>query len=86
MSLTNRRPTYDGVIVTKSDTVDIPGGVADGLMCYTTTGDIAVITALGDTITLKSVPLLTFIPLRISRIMSTNTAATGLLAMRAPTW
>lgn len=52
-----------------------------GFMCVTTAGDISVLTDNGDTVIFKSVPLNTVIPVRIARINSTGTAATGLVAL-----
>jgi hypothetical protein len=75
--------TYQETVVTKSDTT-LLGTVADGFMCVTTSGDISVLTEAGNTVVFKSVPLATVIPVRIARINSTNTAATGLLALYLP--
>lgn len=77
--------SYRGVVQTASDTVNIADAgvakVALGFMLFTTAGDVAVITDNAETVTFKSVPLNTVIPIRCTRIKATGTAGTGLLAL-----
>lgn len=43
-------------------------------------GNVAVITADGDTVTIVGVPAGTLLPIMVSRVLSTNTTATNILA------
>lgn len=79
----NRFETFQGRVVTPSDGTDL-AVPADGLMVYTTAGDIVVITDFGETITLKTVPLMTAVHLRVTRVKSTGTTAVGILALYRP--
>lgn len=86
MSLSNQHGSYQARAVTPSDTVDLVPGVCDAIMAVTTTGDVVVITDFGETLTFKSVPLMTVIPIRCTRIKATSTTATGIVALRFGTW
>jgi len=81
--------TFDGYAVTPADGTDLPNGVTRGLLC-TGSGDIAVqlvrtdaagnVTVMATT-TLKTVGANEFLPIAVSRVLSTNTTATGIVAL-----
>lgn len=76
---------YDGYVVTPSDSADIYNGPCDAIAC-TGTGNIAVqLVAGGTTIlatsTLSTIPANTILPIQVSRILATNTTATGIYAL-----
>jgi len=76
---------YDSYAVTASDSADLPNGPCDALAC-TTGGNIAVqnviggVTALATT-TLLTIPANTPLPIQVSRVLATNTTATGIYAL-----
>ena len=76
---------YDGYAVTASDSVDLPNGPCDALWC-TAGGDVAGqnvnggVTLLATT-TLKTLPTGQVVPIQVSRVLSTNTTATGIFAL-----
>lgn len=68
---------YGGFAVTPSDStvistraVYVGGG-----------GDLAVVMASGETVTLASVPSGALLPLRVQKVMSTNTTATDIVGL-----
>lgn len=76
----------DAQPVTPSDTVDVPASPAGNKCCVAlwvgTTGDVALITMSGTTTTLKNVSGL--LPVACTRVMSTNTTASNIVALYAP--
>lgn len=68
-----------GIAVTKSDTDDLTH-VSLGLFVGGA-GDVKVNTKGGETITMVAVPAGSYIPLRVSRVWSTNTTATNIVAL-----
>lgn len=75
--LTN--PASRAVAVTPSDSVDLVA--ASRGIWVGTGGNLAVITAGGDTVTVPNVQDGTLVPIRASRVLATGTTATGLVAM-----
>lgn len=67
----------DAATVTKSDStiVNCDAVYVGG------TGDVAVLTAKGTTITFPSVPAGALLPIKCQKIMSTNTTATDMVAL-----
>ena len=72
-------PPQNAALVTKSDTVDLVN-TSLGLWVGGA-GAINVITAGGQTVLLSGVTAGTYIPLRITRLMSTSTTATLVVAL-----
>ena len=74
-------PATSIVAVTKSDSTDLTG--ARGIYVGGA-GDVAVKTVNGDSattaVTISTVAAGTILPIRITRVMSTNTTATAILA------
>lgn len=72
------------IAVTKSDTTlydEANGGPIAGIYVGGT-GDVAVKTANGETVTFSAVPVGTILPITVQKIMSTNTTATLILGLR----
>jgi hypothetical protein len=72
-------PPNDGAAITPSDSVDLT---------YTTRaiyvgadGNVALVTRDGTTLTFTGLKAGTMFPIRASRVMATNTTATGLIAL-----
>lgn len=82
-SASNELPTRslirDALSVVPSDTVDLSKGVSRGLYIGGT-GNIAVILSSGTQITLNSIPV-GFTNLSVSRVLSTGTSATNIVAL-----
>ena len=76
--LQNGDPGNDAVALTKSDTTVF--NVCRGLYVGGA-GDVAVVTAKGNTVTFKGAVAGTVIPIRCTKLMSTNTSATDVLAL-----
>lgn len=72
-------PPQNAALITKSDTVDLVN-TSLGLWVGGA-GAINVITAGGQTVLLSGVTAGTYIPLRITRLMSTSTTATLVVAL-----
>lgn len=80
---------YDGYAVTTSDSTDLPNGPTDAIYA-TVSGNIAVqlvrtdnsgnVTVLATT-TLLTVAAGEILPIAVSRILATNTTATGIFAL-----
>jgi len=70
----------DAVDVTPDDGVDLPRGVCNALYIGRA-GDVAVTTEAGSVVTFADVPVGTFLQIRASRVMATNTTADRILAM-----
>ena len=64
--------------ITPSDTVPFQGPV---VVYVGGAGDMAVVTASGDEVTLANVQAGSVIPLRIKQVKSTGTTATSLIAL-----
>lgn len=71
--------------VTPSNTTDIPsvtGGINNGCVLYVGGyGDLTVDTVGGDTVTFVGVNGGTFFPVQVTRVYSTGTSATGIVAL-----
>lgn len=71
-----------GTAVTPHDTNDLPGGKANGLYIGGA-GAVAVIHGLGTTaVTYAAVPVGTFLNMEVTRVLSTGTTATNIVALR----
>ena len=68
----------DAFAITKSDTTVVN---FDALYVGTT-GDVAILTAKGSTTTFPTVPAGMIIPIKGTKVMSTNTTASGFVGMR----
>lgn len=66
------------VVVTPSDSVDLD---RDSTLYIGGTGNISVITAGGDTVLFSAIPAGTFLPVLVSRVRSTTTTATLIVAL-----
>ena len=80
---------YDGYAVTASDSANLPNGPCDALYA-TVAGNIAVQLVRTDasgnvsvlaTTTLTSVAAGEVLPIQVSRVLATNTTATGIYAL-----
>ena len=78
MSTTILTPYRAAAAVTPSDSADIP--VTDALYIGGA-GAVVVITVNGDTVTFSAVPVGTILPIAASRVKSTSTTATLILAL-----
>lgn len=74
--------------VVASDTLDIPsissenGRGNNGCVLYVGTGgDLRVLTVGGDDVTFTGFPSGSFLPVNVLRVFSTNTTATGIVAL-----
>lgn len=72
-------PAFDGVAVTPSDSTDLTN-ICRALYIGVT-GDVAVITKGGTTLTFKNAQQGSIIPVRCSRVRSTNTTASSIIAL-----
>ena len=73
---------HDAVVVTKSDTVDIPNTSERGCCLYIgDSGDVKVKMEGGTEVTFKNVPTGTFLPILVTRVFSTGTSAAEILAL-----
>lgn len=80
--------TYDGYAVTPADGADLPNGICDAIVC-TGAGNIAVQLVRADAsgaVTILSTVTLAVaanevLPISVSRILATNTTATGISAL-----
>ena len=70
-------PGDDAFTVTPSDTVDFT--VMARALYVGTTGNVVVVTRGGTTLTFSSVPAGMIIPIRCSRVNSTNTTASNIV-------
>lgn len=69
----------DASAVTKSDTTVLPG-VTQGLYVGTT-GNVAVTMISGDNVTFPNVPAGAILPVRVSKVLSTGTTASDIVAL-----
>lgn len=72
-------PARHAAAVVKSDTVDL-ANVTKGVWVGGT-GDMVVIMANGTTVTITGIPAGSLLPICVSRIKSTGTTATNMLAL-----
>ena len=82
---TNPSPTYPmfpgGALsadALKSDVNDLPN---PSVIYVGVTGNVAVITAQGDTVTFVGVPAGSTVPVQVTRVLATGTTATSLVAI-----
>lgn len=75
------RQDYDGLAVTPSDANDLPGGITVGLLVSGNAGNIAVNLATGGTATLTGLSAGQILDIEVSRVLSTGTTATGVVAL-----
>ncbi len=78
-SIDQMPPATSGEAVSKSDTVDLTN-VSRGLYVGGA-GDVAVLMLDGTALTFSSVPAGTLLPIRVSRVKSTGTTATNMVAL-----
>lgn len=71
-------PAENAAAVTPNDSVDLPN--FSRALYVGTAGNIALVTAGGDSVTLTNVPV-GFAPLRVARVLSTGTTASGIVAL-----
>lgn len=71
-------PYANAADVTPSDTADLT--YTTRALYVGTTGNLVVIMASGDTVTLDSVPV-GVLPIRVSRVKATNTTAANIVAL-----
>ncbi len=74
----------DAVAITKSDStqyIDATGGPLD-MLYIGGLGDVAVTTLSGAVVTFTAVPVGTILPIRCTKVMSTNTSATLIIGLR----
>jgi hypothetical protein len=76
-------PAFSVVAVTPNDSADVAGGPFRGI-CFAAAGDLAVVTADGDTVTITSGALAAGVihPIRIKRVKNTGTTATGIFLVK----
>ena len=77
------RQGITGVAVNKSDTVDITGinPNTPATLFVGGGGDVVVITIGGSTLTLKNIADGSFLPIQVTRVKSTGTTATDIVAL-----
>ena len=72
-------------VVTPSNTLDIPsvngGNMTECVLYVGTGGDLAVITAGGDSVVFTNVQGGSFIPVQVNRVLVTGTNASNILAL-----
>lgn len=79
-----RSVTYHGAYaVTESDTAADPKGPFSGLQATTAAG-LAKVTCLDGSVATVYLPLGLIMPLAVSRVWSSVTAATGIVGLKAP--
>jgi hypothetical protein len=77
-----RGPFQNAVAPTLSDSVDDPAGVSQAIVCTGTGGNVKVTLVGGTTITLAiATGWSGLLPLRVQRVWTTGTTATGLLLL-----
>ena len=72
------------VAVTPSDTVTIQnnGGDTRGCLVYVgVSGDLAVVTSAGETVTFKAAPQGMILPVQVTKVLATGTTATDLISL-----
>tara|TARA_R110002050_G_scaffold280972_1_gene428193 strand:+ start:718 stop:972 length:255 start_codon:yes stop_codon:yes gene_type:complete len=71
-------------VITPSDSAQIQNNARDSRGCLVYvggTGDLAVVTAGGDTVTFTAVPTGMILPVQIIKVLATGTTATSLIAL-----
>ena len=72
------------VAVTPSDTVTIQNNSGDtrGCLVYVgVSGDLAVVTSAGETVTFKAVPQGMILPVQVTKVLATGTTAADLISL-----
>lgn len=77
MSITN--PALRAKVVTPSDTVEMTINTA--ALYVGGTGNVALVTSGGDTVTFTAVPAGTILPVQVNKVLATGTTATLIVAM-----
>lgn len=72
-------PMTDGAGVTPSNTEDLSH--VTRALWIGGTGDVGVVMASGRSLVLKAVPAATLLPLRVTRVLFTETTATEIIAL-----
>jgi hypothetical protein len=72
-------PGDDAFVISTSDTVDLAS--VTRAIYVGVTGDVAVITKGGTTLTFTAVPAGAVIPVRVSRVKATGTTATNMVGL-----
>ena len=80
-TLTN--PAANAIAVVASDTIDIPTGTVSAARALYIggAGDVALVTENGDSVTFVGLLAGTILPVRCTRVDSTNTTATSIVAI-----
>lgn len=73
-------PAHVAYAVTPNDSVDLPAGDARALYIGNS-GNLVVITSGSTEVTLQNVQAGTILPIRVARVKSTGTTATGIVAL-----
>lgn len=76
----NAAPAIDAATITKSDTVNIPGGPCRTIWVGGT-GDVVVVTPSGNVVTFSGVPAGYELRVNALRVNSTSTTATNMVAL-----
>ena len=75
------RTEFQGLAVTPSDTVDLPGGTTRALQVTGSGGNVNVNLDGGGTAVLTSLVAGQILEIAVTRVLSTSTTATGLVAL-----
>lgn len=78
--LGNAGPATDAAAITPSDTKDLPKSPCVAIFVGTT-GNVAIITATGNTVTFKNLPSGQPLDVAATRVLATGTTATDLVAL-----
>ena len=74
------------IAVTKSDTTVYDatnnGGLISGLYIGTVAGDVAVVTANGETVTFSAVQVGTVLPITVQKVLSTGKGSSVIVGLR----
>lgn len=76
-----RQIDFDGLPVTPTDGTALPNGICRGVYVTGSAGDIAGTTPQGVAVVLSAVPANRVVMIELNIIASTNTTATGILAL-----
>ena len=69
----------DAFTITKSDTTELPDTLVG--IYVGGTGDVNILTHRGVQVLFKAVPVGTFLPIKVRRVMATSTTATNMLGL-----
>ena len=72
-------PAGDAASVTPNDGADL--ATASRALYIGGTGNVAVVTVGGDTVTFANVPSAAILPVRVARVLATGTTATNIVAL-----